>query len=64
MYTTILIAVIVRGTVCFYIAEESLPKFLGAGNFAKLYKEAFTNDGLPARYTSTDIDAYKKGAYW
>jgi TonB-linked SusC/RagA family outer membrane protein len=35
------------------------PKTLGAYDYASLYNEALTNDGLPAIYTNADLDAYK-----
>jgi TonB-linked SusC/RagA family outer membrane protein len=37
------------------------PKVLGAYDYATLYNEALTNDGLPVRYTQADLDAYKNG---
>ncbi|HLO38961.1 MAG TPA: SusC/RagA family TonB-linked outer membrane protein, partial [Lacibacter sp.] len=37
------------------------PKTLNAFDYATLYNEALTNDGLPLRYTQADIDAYKNG---
>ena len=41
---------------------RQLPKFLNAGQYATLYNEALTNDGLPARYTDQDITAYQNGS--
>jgi TonB-linked SusC/RagA family outer membrane protein len=38
-----------------------LPKTLDAYNYALLYNEALTNDGRPAAYTPTDLEAYKNG---
>jgi len=38
---------------------QSLPKFLDAYNYASLYNEALSNDGLPARYNASDLEAYK-----
>lgn len=37
------------------------PKTLNAFNYATLYNEALQNDGLPLRYTQTDLDHYKNG---
>lgn len=37
------------------------PKMLDAANFAELYNEAASNDGLGAVYTGADIDAYRNG---
>ncbi|MEO5562305.1 MAG: SusC/RagA family TonB-linked outer membrane protein [Chitinophagaceae bacterium] len=35
------------------------PKTLNAYDYASLYNEALTNDGLPTIYTNADLDAYK-----
>jgi TonB-linked SusC/RagA family outer membrane protein len=40
---------------------QYIPKFLNAYNYGVLYNEALMNDGLPARYTDADLDAYQKG---
>ncbi|HMT74337.1 MAG TPA: SusC/RagA family TonB-linked outer membrane protein [Chitinophagaceae bacterium] len=37
------------------------PKVLGSYNYATLYNEALINDGLPAKYSQADLDAYKNG---
>lgn len=37
------------------------PKVLSAYDYASLYNEALTNDGLPIKYTQADLDAYKNG---
>ncbi|MGV8093602.1 MAG: SusC/RagA family TonB-linked outer membrane protein [Mangrovibacterium sp.] len=37
------------------------PKMLNAAGFAELYNEAAINDGLNPVYSSTDIDAYRRG---
>jgi TonB-linked SusC/RagA family outer membrane protein len=37
------------------------PKTLNSYDYASLYNEALTNDGLPLRYTQADLDAYKNG---
>jgi len=37
------------------------PKTLNAYDYATLYNEALTNDGLPLRYTQADLDAFKNG---
>ena len=37
------------------------PKTLNAFDYATLYNEALSNDGLPLRYTQADIDAFKNG---
>ncbi len=36
----------------------ALPKFLGSQQYMKLVNEGLQNDGLPARYTQAQIDAY------
>jgi TonB-linked SusC/RagA family outer membrane protein len=41
---------------------QKLPTFYNSYNYAQLYNEALTNDGLPARYTADDIEAYKTGS--
>jgi TonB-linked SusC/RagA family outer membrane protein len=41
---------------------QYLPKFLNAYNYSVLFNEALANDGLPARYTQTDLDAYQNGS--
>ncbi len=41
---------------------QYLPKFLDAYNYSSLYNEALVNDGLPARYTQADLDAYQNGS--
>ena len=38
------------------------PKFLNAYNYATLYNEALSNDGLPTRYTPADIALYQNGS--
>lgn len=37
------------------------PKTVNAFNYATLYNEALINDGLAAKYTQADLDAYKNG---
>lgn len=37
------------------------PKTVNAFDYATLYNEALINDGLAARYTQADLDAYKNG---
>lgn len=37
------------------------PKTLNAFDYATLYNEALINDGLAAKYTQADLDAYKSG---
>ena len=39
-----------------------VPQFLGSADYATLYNEALKNDGLPAKYTQADIDAYRNGS--
>ncbi len=38
---------------------QSYPEFLDAYNYASLYNEALSNDGLPAKYSLADLEAYK-----
>jgi len=40
----------------------SLPNFLNAYDYARLYNEALVNDGRPALYTQTDLDLYQNGS--
>ena len=44
------------------IQPNKLPEFLGADDYATLYNEAAQNEGLLAKYSQSDIDAYKNGA--
>ena len=37
------------------------PKALNSFDYATLYNEALTNDGLALKYTQADLDAYKNG---
>lgn len=39
-----------------------LPKYLGSYDYAKLYNEALTNDGLTPIYDQQALDAYKQGS--
>lgn len=39
----------------------SLPKFEGSYNYAKLYNEALSNDGLPMLYSEKELQGYKDG---
>ncbi|HLN56272.1 MAG TPA: TonB-dependent receptor [Bacteroidales bacterium] len=39
-----------------------LPKFLGSYDYATLYNEALSNDGKPALYAASDLDAYQTGS--
>lgn len=45
-----------------FTQARQLPTFLNAGQYATLYNEALTNDGLPTRYTDQDITAYQNGS--
>ena len=38
-----------------------LPEFVDSYDYARLYNEALSNDGLPARYTESDLAAYQNG---
>lgn len=42
-------------------SPQRLPDFLGAYDYARLYNEALTNDGLPIRYSDYDLSAYQSG---
>lgn len=44
------------------MSPTHLPKFLGSYDYATLYNEALVNDGKPALYSATDLDAYKTGS--
>jgi TonB-linked SusC/RagA family outer membrane protein len=39
-----------------------LPQFVDSYGYASLYNEALANDGLPARYSQADLDAYQNGS--
>ncbi len=39
-----------------------LPEFLGSYDYARLYNEGLVNDGEPAFYSSTDLNAYQNGS--
>ncbi len=41
-----------------YIKPNDPQNYLGAQSYMKLYNEAAANDGLPSRFTQTQIDAY------
>lgn len=41
---------------------RKLPQFLNAYNYASLYNEALVNEGKPAFYSSTDLEAYRTGS--
>ena len=43
-------------------APTSLPKYLDSYNYATLLNEALDNDGLAARYTQADLDAYSSNS--
>ena len=38
-----------------------LPKWVNSTDYATLYNEALTNDGLAPKYSETDIENYRKG---
>lgn len=40
----------------------SLPNFLGAFDYARLFNEALANDGKPALYAQNDLDLYQNGS--
>lgn len=40
-----------------------MPQFVDAATFAQATNEALLNDGLAARYTEAEIEAYRSGAY-
>jgi TonB-linked SusC/RagA family outer membrane protein len=44
--------------------QQSLgePKTLGSYDYARLYNEALSNDGLPARYSAADLTAYQNNS--
>lgn len=39
-----------------------MPRFLSAYDYARLYNEALTNDGMAPVYTQADLDAYANGS--
>lgn len=41
---------------------QRIPKFLGSYDYAKLYNEAWQNDGQAARYTDEALNAYQTGS--
>lgn len=42
-------------------SPQRLPDFLGSYDYAMLYNEALTNDGLPTQYSASDLSAYQSG---
>ena len=40
---------------------QRLPDFLGSYDYARLYNEALSNDGLPRLYSESDLSAYQSG---
>lgn len=43
-------------------SPQRLPDFLNSYDYARLYNEALINDGLPAQYTNSDLEAYQSGS--
>lgn len=43
-------------------SPQRLPDFLGSYDYARLYNEGLVNDGLPLRYSESDLNAYKSGS--
>ena len=41
---------------------QYVPEFLNAYNYSVLYNEALSNDGLPTRYSTTDLESYQNGS--
>jgi TonB-dependent starch-binding outer membrane protein SusC len=44
-----------------FSTPTTLPSFLNAFQYASLYNEALTNDGLDPLYSQSDLEAYKNG---
>jgi TonB-linked SusC/RagA family outer membrane protein len=44
------------------ISPSKFSEFLGADDYARLYNEAAMNEGLPAKYTSEEIEAFENGS--
>jgi TonB-linked SusC/RagA family outer membrane protein len=42
-------------------SANRLPDFLGSYDYARLYNEGLANDEQPAKYTLSDLEAYKNG---
>jgi len=42
-------------------APIRLPEFVNSSQFVRMYNQALVNDGLPERYTATDIAGYDSG---
>lgn len=42
-------------------SPQRQPEFLGSYDYARLYNEALSNDGLPLQYSESDLSAYKSG---
>lgn len=40
----------------------TVPSFLGSYDYARLYNEALSNDGLQSKYSQTALEAYKNGS--
>lgn len=45
-----------------YQMPTQLPKFMGSYDYARLYNEALSNDGLPPLYTEKQLNGYQSGA--
>ncbi|MCF8346032.1 MAG: Plug domain-containing protein, partial [Bacteroidales bacterium] len=45
-----------------FSSPTSLPNFLNAFEYASLYNEALTNDGLDPLYSQSELDAYRDGS--
>ncbi len=43
-------------------SAETLPKFLGSYDYARLYNEGLRNDGKPEVYTTEDLSSYQSGS--
>jgi TonB-linked SusC/RagA family outer membrane protein len=42
-------------------SATQLPDFLGSYDYARLYNEGLANDEQPAKYTQSDLEAYRNG---
>lgn len=46
-----------------FTSQKRLPEFADAYTYARAMNEALTNDGLPARYNSNELLAFRDGTY-
>jgi len=45
-----------------FTQAQRLPDFLGSYDYARLYNEALANNGKPAQFSQSDLEAYRSGS--